>query len=71
MSLNDVALKLNGMNSTNGFGSTAEGKHYQLGGVNGNVVFGNHYGAGREPAARLGLDSGSNFDGRLDRILGF
>ena len=50
-----MALKLNGMNSTNGFGSTAEGKAYQLGGVNGNP-----YGAGREPAARLGLDAGSN-----------
>ena len=48
-----MALKLNGMNSTNGFGSTAEGKAYQLGN-------GNPYGAGREPAARVGLDAGSN-----------
>ena len=50
-------LKLNGMNSTagDGFGSTAGDKHYQLGGANGNP-----YGPGREPAARLGLDAGSN-----------
>ena len=63
---NDVGqLKLGGMNSTagHGFGSTAGDKHYQLGGANGNP-----YGPGREPAARLGLDAGSNALGVNKRL---
>ena len=66
-SSNDVGpLKLGGMNSTagHGFGSTAGDKHYQqLGGANGNP-----YGPGREPAARLGLDAGSNALGVNKRL---
>ena len=54
------------MNSTagQGFGSTAApgDKHYQLG------TNGNSYGAGREPAARLGLDAGSNALGVNKRL---
>ena len=46
------------MNSTagdHGFGGARAEKQYQMGGANGNS-----YGQGREPAARLGLDAGSN-----------
>ena len=52
------------MNSTaggNGFGQAE--KQYQIGGANGNS-----YGQGREPAARLGLDAGSNALGVNKRL---
>ena len=54
------------MNSTaggHGFGGAPAEKQYQIGGTNGNS-----YGQGREPAARLGLDAGSNALGVNKRL---